>query len=113
MKCVGLLEIISVQPSGSAAIAALTPIEVPPPGRLSITTDCPSLADMCGAIRRATTSFGEPGVNGAMILIGRSGKFSAQAAAETARESEKESANTPGEKMPPQASAARPLRKGF
>ncbi len=29
-------------PSGSAASTAFTPIEVPPPGRLSITTGCPS-----------------------------------------------------------------------
>src|SRR5258708_34114307 len=79
MKWVGLLETNSVVPSGSALITAFTPIEVPPPGRLSITTDCPSCTDIGGAIRRATTSLGEPGVNGAMILIGRSGKACAAA----------------------------------
>src|SRR3954470_8783648 len=83
MKCDGLLETINVYPSGSAVNAALTPIAVPPPGRLSTTTDCPSFDAISGAIRRATTSFGEPGVNGAMILIGRSGKVCAGAGAES------------------------------
>ena len=73
MKCVGLLETSSVRPSGSAVIAALTPIVVPPPGRLSTTTDCPRRMPSGVAIRRATTSLGEPGVNGAMMLIVRSG----------------------------------------
>ncbi len=50
-------------------------------GRLSTTTDWPSCAAMGVAISRATTSLGEPGVNGAMILIGRSGKVCADAGA--------------------------------
>jgi hypothetical protein len=43
-------------------MTALTPIEVPPPGRLSTTTVCPSRADSGGAIMRASTSLGEPAV---------------------------------------------------
>ena len=79
MKCVGLLETSNVRPSGSAVIAALTPMVVPPPGRLSTTTDWPRRMPSGVAIRRATTSLGEPGVNGAMMRIVRSGAGWAEA----------------------------------
>ncbi len=49
------------------------PMVVPAPGRFSTTTLWPSCADRCCARSRATTSTGEPGVNGAIILIGRDG----------------------------------------
>ena len=49
------------------------PMVVPAPGRFSTTTLCLSSVDRCCASSRATTSTGEPGVNGAIILIGRAG----------------------------------------
>ncbi len=46
---------------------------VPAPGRFSITTGWPSRVVMSCVIRRASTSFGEPGVNGTTSLIGFDG----------------------------------------
>ena len=49
------------------------PMVVPAPGRFSTTTLCLSWVERCCASSRATTSTGEPGVNGAIIRIGRAG----------------------------------------
>src|SRR3954451_13482774 len=56
------------------------PMVVPAPDRFSTTTLWGSAVESCWARRRATTSTGEPAVNGAIILIGRTGYLSASAA---------------------------------
>jgi hypothetical protein len=48
----------------------LVPILVPAPGRLSMMTFWPSRVVRCWASSRATTSFGEPAVNGTIIRTG-------------------------------------------
>src|SRR3954451_22745283 len=62
------LESSSGYPSGGDIANTLVPIDVPPPGLLSMMKGWPSRDCRSCATSRASTSFGEPGVYGAMIL---------------------------------------------
>src|SRR6185369_14656553 len=62
---------------GSALAAAVVPITVPAPGRVSTTMVCPKLSVSLLPTTRLRMSAEPPGANGTMILIGLSGYLSA------------------------------------
>src|SRR5581483_314196 len=64
------LPMSSVWPSGLAFATTSAPSTPPAPGRLSITTGCPSASPSFGAIIRATVSADAPEVNGMTKRIG-------------------------------------------
>src|SRR3954468_1629975 len=74
-----------VAPSGSARATVDAASVPPPPGRLSTTTGCLTLAASVSPTVRASTSAAPPAASGVTILIGRVGHSWAGAAPGVAR----------------------------
>src|SRR5258706_2623156 len=78
-----------VWPSGAALATASVPGMPPAPARLSMTMDCPSASESCGAIARAAMSVTPPGEAGTTIRMGREGYCCALAAAASTQQRRK------------------------